>query len=471
MNKNEQNLDKIFRDKLEGHSVTPPFGSWENIQNGLKKNKRKGTIIFYRAIAVAAVVVAAIIGGWLLNNSSNQNVPLAENEIEKVTPANQDTTVDNVESQEQNENIPVSDLSENKTLIAEVDNNSQEINSENDIISRLSTESNVAVAVTKPRNNSRFNLIGSIKAFIKTGTTSEKLKSISEKEYNLIQNLSEKDKELIAFNSVNNNATDLDKNKWEVGLRVSPGYSSQNTSHSEYYSQNMTYSNSEGNTDITGGVSVEFKAAKHWSIESGIYYSQNGQQSGNSLQLFSTRENISFDKASVAADYFNTPVEIKQGKMSMNSSAGVIEFSQTPENAELSATLDSESNLSNTLLTNSQFSQVFDFIEIPVLLKYNLIDKKIAIDLIGGLSANWIIGNNVYMGEGNNKENIGKTADISKLNYSGTVGVGVDYALGKRLSVSVEPRVNYYLKSINKNEAINYKPYRIGIYTGINYNF
>ena len=50
----------------------------------------------------------------------------------------------------------------------------------------------------------------------------------------------------------------------------------------KHYSNSMTYSGATGNTNVTGGISVQMKAGKKWSIESGVYYSQNGQRSTNS---------------------------------------------------------------------------------------------------------------------------------------------------------------------------------------------
>ncbi|MBN2775449.1 MAG: outer membrane beta-barrel protein, partial [Prolixibacteraceae bacterium] len=366
--------------------------------------------------------------------------------------------------EERNE-IVISETINNERLIAEASQN------ENSDI--LKTENTISIMdeyviteKTPVRNESHLNLLKRINVFLKSIKPADVPDLVQPQ--NNYPSFHTYENELIALKSAN--TVNKIENKWKVGFSISPGYSSQNSSHSEVYSKNMTYSNKEGTSDINGGFSVEYKAAKRLSIESGIYYSQNGQQSGNSPLFFNDQFFASSEKES-AVDYFNTPVEISDGKMLMNSTAGIIVFDGTPENAELSANFDRNGGYSNALLTESEFSQVFDFIEIPVLLKYNIIDKKIAVDLIGGLSANWVVGNNAYIGEGSDREYIGKTSDISALNYSGTFGFGVDYALSKKLSVSVEPRFNYFLNSINKSSAVNYKPYRMGIYTGINYNF
>ena len=128
-------------------------------------------------------------------------------------------------------------------------------------------------------------------------------------------------------------------------------------------------------------------------------------------------------------------------------------------------------NYSNTLNSDGDFSQVFDFIEIPVYLRYHLVDSKIGVEVLGGFNASVVVGNNAYIDNEYGVQNIGKTQEIAPVNISGTLGVGVNYALGKKLSVSVEPRVNYYLNSLNTNPDIDFRPYRIGVYTGLNYEF
>jgi nickel-dependent lactate racemase len=50
-------------------------------------------------------------------------------------------------------------------------------------------------------------------------------------------------------------------------------------------------------------------------------------------------------------------------------------------------------------------------------------------------------------------------------------GAGLTYALSKHVSFALEPRVNYYLNSINDNPDVDFHPYRIGVYTGLQYEF
>ena len=232
----------------------------------------------------------------------------------------------------------------------------------------------------------------------------------------------------------------------------------------------MTYSGSEGNRNVGGGFSVQYKTGKKWSVESGIYYAQNGQRSSNAPEA-DYYYSLAGPALETEKSYFNTAVNLVNGQMAMNSTAGVIEFSGTPRGAELAANVDGSYSRSNTLLTSSEFSQVFDFVEIPLYVRYDLIDAKFGVQVLGGISAGIVAGNNVFMENNYGTQNVGKTKDISTLNLSGTIGFGLNYGLSQHISMAVEPRLNYYLNSINKNPDVVFRPYRVSVYTGLYYQF
>lgn len=282
--------------------------------------------------------------------------------------------------------------------------------------------------------------------------------------------LTETEKVLVAENAKRYSAPSKEEKNWKMGLAVSPGYASHVTNHSGNYAQNMTYSNSEGSGNVSGGFSVQYQTGKKWSVESGIYYAKDGQRSSNSPP---TERFYSVAPAMAMAEksYFNTAVNMVGGQLAMNSTAGVIQFSGTPRGAEMATNVEDSYNGATTLLTSGDFEQVFDFIEIPVYLRYNLIDSKIGVEVLGGFNAGIVAGNNVLMENRFGTQNVGKTADISTLNVSGTIGFGVNYSLSQRISLAVEPRLNYYLNSINKNPDVMFRPYRVGVYTGIYYQF
>ncbi len=470
---NEQQLDKLFRDKLEGLEVIPPPGVWSNIGAGLGASKSKNKAVLWKVVSVAAVLLIAIMGGWYFSNQKTiQNPEIAVSKTQSETKETSPTTI---LSKTPDQKI----VSDNQALkSSESKPDVYPKNTRNPVLLAVTSDipkadniipQNLPISeevIHESSSENRYEFLSLRKAFIPIDKMIDQLvRRVTP--INQESLLSEADYKLIAANSEIKDKPDYREKGVEIGFQLAPGYSSQNSNHSKTYAQNMTYSGSSGNTNVSTGISIELKTKSKWSFESGVYYSQNGQSSENSTGGIFSAKNENVYATADSREYFNTPVEVSNGQLSMNSIAGIIAFNKTPENSVITTDINNMSGFTNTLSTQGEFSQTFDFIEIPLFLRYNIVDSKIGLELIGGVSANFVVGNNVYM----NEQKVGKTSNISKLNYSGTVGIGVQYALNKRFSLSVEPRFNYYLNSINKDVEVTYKPYRIGVYTGINYEF
>jgi len=191
------------------------------------------------------------------------------------------------------------------------------------------------------------------------------------------------------------------------------------------------------------------------------------------MEFFALRNEADYAFSSAPEKSFlGNAVNVSNGEVSMNSTAGVIAFDNTPKGAEISGDFEARNEaFSNVLLTTGEYSQVFDLVEIPLFLRYSIIDSKVGLEVLGGLNAGLVVGNNAFIDNEFGLQNIGKTQDISSFNLYGTIGVGVNYSLGKNISVAVEPRFNYYINSINNNPSVDFRPYRIGVYTGVYYEF
>jgi hypothetical protein len=342
-----------------------------------------------------------------------------------------------------------------KNLVAEVHEDQSETN---EIIGESGTE------------RFSFNLLNKLEVLFEKSTGKPTLRKM-EKEIPVAE-LTETEKNLIANNIKTTPHATGENTGWRMGMHISPGYASHTAQHTDRYTQNMTYSGTDGNNNVAGGFSLQYKTGKRLHIESGVYYSQNGQRSNSSKELFALNRQADLAVSAPEKSYFGNAVNVDNGNMKMNSTAGVIAFSDTPEGAEVTADFESLSpDFSNTLLTTGEFSQVFDFVEIPLYLRYSVVDRKIGLEVMGGFNAGLVVGNNAYIDNEYGLQHIGKTEDILPVNLSGTLGLGINYAVGKHLAFAVEPRVNYFLNSINSNPAVDFKPYRIGVYTGIYYEF
>ncbi len=464
--KEDKNIENKIREKLENFQPVPPPHIWDGVQGKLAAGKHKRRMIYISSVSAAAVVVLAFLAGWYFSNSTNFN------ENTRVTSQIVQPGKTRIENKELPQEFANKDV-ENEKITK---NSGSAKRSLSDESTRKSISTAALNAPEKESYTSRekisINLMKSAVARITENQHAETglaqtTKTGSE------NNLTGQEQLLIAENIKNLKSASKPENNWKMGMYVAPGYSSYSASHSESYSKQMTYSGNSGNANVGGGVSVQYKTSKRWIVESGVYYAQSGQESESSLNIFAQNKNQDYSFApSSDKSYFSNIVQVENSNMVMNSTAGVIQFNNTPKGAELSGNFDaSNSGFTNLLVPSGQFSQVFQFVEIPLYARYRVVDSKFGVELITGLNTGIVVGNDAYISNQYGVQNIGETLDISSVNIAGTLGVGLNYELGKNFAVALEPRFLYYLNSINSNPSVEFRPYRIGIYTGLVYAF
>jgi len=261
-----------------------------------------------------------------------------------------------------------------------------------------------------------------------------------------------------------------DYDRWAVGGQVTPLYSYRNlgTESANAYSSTGYYNDIEnGIVSYAGGVNLNYSPAKRLSIQSGIYYSRMGMSVQNSY-IATIGGNV----------YVN---DFPSMELAMNNSSGQIELGTEKANSILSnlgvsreSDFDAGTSVGITeeqVIREGDVLQHFEYLEVPMILRYRVVDRRVGLNLLGGLSTNFLIGSNVYFQENGKREYIGTTADLKTVNYSGVMGVGLQYSISRNFHLNMEPTFRYYLNSINKTSGISSHPYSLGFFTGISYSF
>ena len=526
MIKKDKNIDTLFREKLQDYEQQPSSFILENVLAGVAAARRKRKIIFWRVAGVAAALLLAFVAGWQVNHMNQENLhqPVVVNQN---SPEETKGALDSVPEKEtisnKNQEVKTTDAETTgkhrvpRFATAE-DTSSSETSGKTDsekqeqLASRISQQEKnrvqrFATAETKSPSKTSDKTDSEKQQQLASGTSQQKKNTLLEpkentgtQDFSSIQSLETiapqvgsndqftlKLQERKVDNSVieqpeltldqqiieqNQQQMRAQKEKrknahWLVGAQVSPAYSVNRSSHSSEYAGNMLNSSSNTPIELGGGLSVEYKPGKRWSLQSGVYYAGLGQSSGNA-----SNANRNLDAlANNGAEYFNAPVNREASKMMINSQAGVIEIAGTPTGIVLGTNLEDKSLASTVVVSDARFIQNFQYLEIPLYLRYSVIDARFDVELMGGLSSNVLVGNDTYMESSAGKSKVGKTQDMQDINYSGTFGVGLKYGVSRRIFLNVEPRVKYYLQSLNTNSAVTYKPYTIGVYTGVSYQF
>lgn len=254
----------------------------------------------------------------------------------------------------------------------------------------------------------------------------------------------------------------------KIGMFLSPGISGKSSSYSAAYAQTLAHTVVEPLPSMGGGIDVQLQFHSRWSIGSGLHFTKiSEQQGGGGNFMASAMFNGKNDYRTEASNA--APLQLSPGEMAVNSVAGSIVLNQQPSGSDFFWTNDL-SGTSVAMITYSEIEQMFNVLEIPLQARYTLLNTGILVEFSGGLNANLIVGNNAYLTQPSGRTRIGETRDIGWLNFSASAGTAVVYPIGQYLSFSIEPRINYYFNSINRSSEVTYRPWIVGINTGLTYN-
>lgn len=452
MTKNDNILDELFRSKLNDFEEVPPSYVWMKIQQKQRAGKRKSKLRILRTAGIAAAILLAFLMGWQLQEHRHRltETPVVAEEEHTGRQAPGKTQEWEAEPVQKTirESVPVKEMT---TLPTVTDAGRQ--------IQKMPEP-------TAPGQT--LNLLTMMDVKIETPEFPGDLKDRMFNDRNDQAELTETDLRIIEMNKQiqDRNKAVKDDKSWNVGALISPSFSVNQRSYEATYASNMSRPGEKQYMTIGGGISVEYKTGKRWSIQSGLHYSRLGQSSGT----YGNNRSMAADH-SLEYTYSNNNVQLKSGKLLMNASAGVIEIEQLPSTVRLSSFMESAGAGNGQRLTNDNFDQRFEYIEIPLFVRYRMVDRTWNMHMLGGVSANMLVGNRAYLKDGSGEAYIGKTKDMNQMNYSASFGVGLGYQLTSKIQLNVEPQLKYYLQSLSSNPDITFKPYSVGLYTGVSYRF
>ncbi|MCF6168076.1 hypothetical protein [Lutibacter sp.] len=137
-----------------------------------------------------------------------------------------------------------------------------------------------------------------------------------------------------------------------------------------------------------------------------------------------------------------------------------------------SAPLSSKnSNISSKDINNTgSINQLFGYVEIPVEIKYNVTNGKLGVNLVGGFSTLLLNRDEVFIETSSFSQSLGSSNNLRSVNFSGNIGLDVDYSIHKNLYINISPMFKVQTNTFSKN-AGSIQPYYLGVYTGLNYKF
>jgi hypothetical protein len=436
----QANIDLLFRNGLKDFEVLPPVEAWNNILPVIRKRQRP--LILLRSAALIAVLlsVSFLAYRWSREISAPfQNYVLAQDE-ESVRLQDNSADPSLVRLRPSTDRQPALIVQDQIPGEADVSESAEEGNN----------------AISDPdlfpgtRNlNIRNNLM--IPASIQAIRGSAYITDNTDNNYGSLYDLEYKElKEKI--------------NRWSVTAMASPTYYMRPELSSSEISSQIS-SSEQSRISYSGGVGFAYKINRKLSIQSGLYYSSIGNEVDN-INSFAGFKDYDYTKGD-----HNFEVMTSSGRIfTENPDVFLLDNAGDRVITKFTNDVFDPTKAKLSYINNSLF-QNFSYLEMPVIVRYKLIDKSIDFNLIGGLSYNLLVNNSVHTVIDGSKYNIGKTEGINPFMVSSSLGMGMEYSLSEKFSLNLEPTFRYYLNPYSNIQGIKTHPYSFGVFSGLSYKF
>jgi len=410
--KEKKNIDRLFQENLKDFEVSPPKRSWDSIENRLTDTSYKSHVPMWAkvsSIAAILVLLFSVVTVYFIP-SSNFSKNIFSKKVEtKDSIEDKDPIISNptLTSRPNITDSNTSDLNENLNKVE---------NDLNNIASQ--TEGKVEIldidTTQKVDNSENYYLTDAINLPLEKNTS----KKINPRKVNL--------------------------DKFTVATIFAPIYINSfgdGSGVDEKFKGNST----SGNSSYSYGVKVAYKLNNKFSVQSGI----------NLINLGFTTSDIYVAPGVAVVGISNLSTDpFEQSKVaSINNNSENLKNITTPDN-----------NNSGSL------NQVFGYVEIPVEIKYNVVRGKFDLNLVGGFSTLLLNKDEVFVETNNFTQSLGSSENLRSVNFSGNIGLDVDYSIRKNLFINVSPMFKVQTNTFSKNSG-SIQPYYLGVYTGLNYKF
>lgn len=462
MAEEKNHMDQIFRDRLRNFTPEPPPEIWDAVKSEIPAREKKRTLFVYWQIAAGMALLVSLGIAFYSLSDFDKNKQTAQTKSGEIKSNIDEDTVILPETNGLKRSAVQN--SEHSAIIGKKQAGDPNISPESlsqDIQSN--TQKVFASEIRIPeihRPGNQFKIPGRVIP------DSPDYPSIPRKTRNVKPGW----EMFIAEEAL----TETKKNEKDISLaaNLSPIYSFRDLSGNQKDAVVNTNFNESGVLSYAGGMNVGIKASERLSIHAGIAYSRMGVKVDG---VYSLSEVALVDPMLGPGPVFNENDYLSSNSIGVISSSAKsrnfisnnsVNYSDISRESEYGTPI--KSNLNSTSLSLSQF---FHYLEVPLLIRYKLIDREMDLNILTGMSTNFLVSNQVFLNKESDRSLLGETGNIRNQNFSANLGLGLDYEFGTSLELSIEPQFRYYLNSINNSSLVSARPYSVGFFTGLRYRF
>ncbi len=494
MNKN--NLDDLFQEKFSDFTEVPDEKVWESIAHSLDQKKKRHVVpLWWKLAGVAALLAILFLAVNPFGEPEASNVIISETDqpgnpvtsdkpAVKIDPTTPPGQVEHGISATDGDPEPIADERNAVVSNNQKSGNSSSQQGSDPVIEASQVTDNRIRKDTDPREVLNANRAGSegvqdgIVRVEQAVTNKDKVVTEAEKAESGLPAKANSEEAIAQVESAPNNeeaeaesagkkslfdeiaAEDEEEmataeRKWSLGARVAPVYFNSFGEGSPIH-PNFVANSKSGNVNFSYGLSVAYEVAPKLSVRSGVNKVEYGYDT-NDIQFTS----------SLAA---STRLQLTNIDYTLASKNLVVQSLSTSEGTQDVIVNNSREVAGPEPSQNGRMVQQFGYLEVPLELNYALLDTKVGLNLIGGVSSLFLVDNTVTLQSNNGATQIGEANNINTVNFSTNVGIGINYQLSQKIQLNLEPMFKYQLHTFSDSSG-SFQPFSVGVYSGLSFKF
>ena len=415
----KKNIDRVFQENLKDLEIQPRKRVWNGIAQDLANSSDSRSMPLWRRFGVAASLSLLFASAAFFYLNSIDQAPAVNQQVSQEQPA-----------QEINAEQPRTPIDPQVTKADVALANNQEK------VEEL-RKAGEPIFVKKPANQ----VIVTTNSIASVYTNIEDKYVVDEDVFLEEMSATESITDRIASIPTKEKEIEFTDKKWSVGPTVAPVFYNSLQSGSPLNSELSDNSKTSDNS-LSVGVRVNYQLSQKLFIQSGI-----------------NRVDLAYNTNDVNAFITSS----KNGYNNINTSKPGVYL--TPGQNATSSVKDL-----NRPGVSGDINQFMQYYELPIEMKYSLYDRKLGLNLVGGFSTMILSDNSVSFVSNDGITDLGGANNLNSLNFSGNVGVDLDYKISKSWYLNVAPMFKYQFNTYSGNSG-DFRPYYFGLYSGLNYKF
>lgn len=479
----KSHIDQLFKDLLANHKVKAPDGAWNRLDAELHK-KPSLKAWMWRAVAASILLLLTFSAGYFLSEFQRSETKQRISETDINQPGNNSFVFNEItnapekkptdayhpskETETTSEKQSLANDKSGKTEAApEKSINIPESSKSAQIIEEgtkgypVSSDQSIIGSSAIAGKLSNINTIKPLPALKQIAVSKKTVKNDPLAKNRLFEDPDFLKAMLLAdFDyeyAENHPMRPKSASNWSIGGQFSPLYSfrllGENNTQQGFENPGNSYFNEteSGIVTLAGGISLNYRLSKRWSIGSGMYVSRIGQANSEVLAAAIPGSNGMYKLATSAGEVMINPKKFEAVMVEQQISV--------------------KDSISGNYLVTGSFIQNLDYFEVPLIMQYNLIKSRLSVHLIGGISPGILINNRSYFENNGKKLQTGVVENINPMIYNSLMGIGLEYSISKKVAINFDPTFKYALNAVNPDSPFNAHPYSFSFFTGISYKF